>query len=1545
MTECLANYMVYTLNYVGDVPKDKQRKVPPAPVKPRREDYPDDIAYAAAMAKWASDTATYNDQWGDSPPSDPFNTPKPESYQNAAQYKDALEKWNKEENPDRPRPQLSDYPTPEAFDQALKKWEADQKKKAEYQQKLQDWQKNNAQKEPEQLFVERMNQVKNELFDLSPQKKRQVGTEYASQLDFHFDDEEGLLSMDPGTIETDRQKECKGLSGSTAKGKVPGVGPRCREGERGKADYHECHFAEMKECWGLYQDCLTYFTAVTRVTGKRDHVTVDALPAIRAYDKDTCKASYKECAKNAKKKCACEDCIYDACMANCKDTTTTTTTVDPTSPTDPTDPTIPGIKDVKTTSSYYIPIPIVYGRYVVGGNIIWLGDVVATQVTETVIEPVGSALNTTPAITTQYHAAFAVAVARGPTQGFLRIWLGETLLFSRLIDSNSTPTEIENSLLFSQNTGDKLFYDASKMRVSIFDGSEDQVPPAIMGEDAPGYRGLAFVLFENFNLSYVGGSMPELKIEVVSSHALSAPTKQITATASRFIVDRSAATLFGVFDSQIVRFDYDTMDYADEFYMIDDTDPNSVTLMPNGQLAAQLSGTQGIKEVSLYDPDAGEILSTSGVTDPAATSVFWGDPVIPSLASGNISLGYAGYYTSSDPYYDNVYSRLADGDFGVFLSASGYGTIALIDDNSRGMTIAGMGITPLGGTAFASCVVRRSVVGGYADKLYTFGVDSSTLYITERTLLDTSSGSYDAINVVGSYTTHNISANKWGGFSTSLEGAGVVMDVVRQQVIIFLRTSTMGTIIAYDCNTNSVVWTRDYAHVPTHVASDGMPSSSVTFINSNGALTTVDFVTGEITEMPSYGIFDGAVQQYFDTFSSALTYRTASAIKRVYVNRVTAPGERLDAVLSDICARVGIVASADITLHDVFVEGYILDGNTKPIDALQQLCKLYAIDAIERNGVLTFQFRSATAPVATLTVDDFIDFQWTEKDNFSMPVSYKLSYADINNFCQPIARTVKQSIIRAGALDDTTNVEYSAPVVFAHDSDAVNIAERLFATELIRHTEGSTVSSPACLAVEPGDRVTYIDSRAGITLTMRVTATSLVPGRHSVELSLEDDSSYLNDFTPVVTDVDLYAAAASPRPPYVHMHPRVMFFPPLSEYDRAKAGTGYAVFYVGVKKNSVKPWAASRVDYKLVDRDMFFNIGPAITDEVISGPVLTPPSITYTAFGKPDTLSTIVVRFDKPVVINDGGYDVETFIDKIDVNLLMVGEELIQFQRAVADVDGRTYTFSGLIRGRCGTEVYGYTHYAGEQAVLIREGTLSPVYVKLADAVAASPVCVKIPGWRSVAVTSRKRTYRWSAISYTPWAPSGLAAYDAGHGDVLLTWNRRSMYEGQMEDDGSDSIPLSPDLDTYNEYTATLETDAAYPYDDSFRVFIGNYSPGTDYKYIEGNIQDAIVNGGSGYTLTALVNEEKSYLKKTTLQTAGVNLASNVYIAIVKLGGPDLLVAGHPALLAIPAGTRLPPAPHQANIIVPSINQYAVLTPGMLATHHMTQYMVLKPIS
>ncbi len=156
-------------------------------------------------------------------------------------------------------------------------------------------------------------------------------------------------------------------------------------------------------------------------------------------------------------------------------------------------------------SRYGAGIAKIYGNARVAGNVIWATDLIETSHNGSVGGKGGGLGGGVSTTTYTYSIHCAVAIGAGPLAGINTIWADSTVIYQNGVWTSG-------------------LFDA----VMIYTGSAGQGPDPFMqsmlGSGAvPAYRGLAYVVFENLQLSSFGNRLPNLTFEIAGAASSTAP--------------------------------------------------------------------------------------------------------------------------------------------------------------------------------------------------------------------------------------------------------------------------------------------------------------------------------------------------------------------------------------------------------------------------------------------------------------------------------------------------------------------------------------------------------------------------------------------------------------------------------------------------------------------------------------------------------------------------------------------------------------------------------------------------------------------------------------------------------------------------------------------------------------------------------------------------------------------------------------------------------------------------------------------------------------
>ncbi len=144
------------------------------------------------------------------------------------------------------------------------------------------------------------------------------------------------------------------------------------------------------------------------------------------------------------------------------------------------------------TSTYGTMIPIVYGTARIAGNVIWAQQIkeVPTKDAKIASDNILRFGATNTYVSYSYFATLAIGICKGKIEDVTKIWADTKLLT------------------------------ANEINFRLYKGTEDQEPdPLIISIEgsSPAYRGLAYIVIEDFPLADYGNRIPNFTFEVTSS--------------------------------------------------------------------------------------------------------------------------------------------------------------------------------------------------------------------------------------------------------------------------------------------------------------------------------------------------------------------------------------------------------------------------------------------------------------------------------------------------------------------------------------------------------------------------------------------------------------------------------------------------------------------------------------------------------------------------------------------------------------------------------------------------------------------------------------------------------------------------------------------------------------------------------------------------------------------------------------------------------------------------------------------------------------------
>lgn len=141
-------------------------------------------------------------------------------------------------------------------------------------------------------------------------------------------------------------------------------------------------------------------------------------------------------------------------------------------------------------AEYGTPIPLIFGRMRLYGQIIWADRITQKRNISSISKYFKKANTTVNRQTTEleYYANFAIALCEGEILDIDRVWYNDELI------------------------------DLSRYKFRLYKGDEEQLPDPLISslseEPTPGYRGLAYIVFEELPLADFNDMIPNFSFEV-----------------------------------------------------------------------------------------------------------------------------------------------------------------------------------------------------------------------------------------------------------------------------------------------------------------------------------------------------------------------------------------------------------------------------------------------------------------------------------------------------------------------------------------------------------------------------------------------------------------------------------------------------------------------------------------------------------------------------------------------------------------------------------------------------------------------------------------------------------------------------------------------------------------------------------------------------------------------------------------------------------------------------------------------------------------------
>ncbi len=1058
----------------------------------------------------------------------------------------------------------------------------------------------------------------------------------------------------------------------------------------------------------------------------------------------------------------------------------------------------PDISSVQTNSSYDLYIPKVFNRSVVGGNIFWVGN--SRKVVRNIVSQTKSGNDITVLTTTvtQSFCDFAIALCEGPIDGIARVWVDDNLVYNNVMDVDGSGVvttspvtgdfilNLENFGFFKKiDNADKYLNTVAKF--TFFLGTEDQYPQGAMlletGQATPGYRGIAYIYVENFDLTQTSGTIPSIRVDVVEKEA-SRPPVQIASSQVKpdlLLVDQVNRLLFTGGDNALRTFVYDSLQ-------------ETTQLESTGYRTAFVSG-----EGYIFVQDNNR-----------------------TLRLNNTQTSYVGLGDLSDGLAINP--RLVDSTTPITFVAPSQTSLSFLRVDAFGTTLKLVGSVPAFSTNHISKVISFHYDGVDKDVKtntekavvkYLLGVvaaPSESLNEIELSLVllyDTNLRPFFDPNNIYVEDKQTIPSTLWGG-DASARLTNTLYDVRDNTFVFFInKKDQSGYAFKWNPVTKKAVWSINLPVMPpTRVDVADQGYDAFTFIGHNSQLFSIAMDNGGLSSLDTLGgkfslpniHVNGA--QYYDPASSSVTYVTdILSIARAFVGRLASGTSTLRPIVNNVLERCGLeLSDYDTTALDGIVSwGYSITTQTTARSVLSQLMIMYGFTALEDNYSLRF-ITVQGADEATIRHEEFSDstsaFERTRVTLDGDVDEVSVQYFDIDKAMAPTTQKIRSST--SGYKKSTQAVAYSFPIV-ATATEAINITERLYARATYDNEKGSLTLGPKWVVLQPGDYLNIFDG-TGQYGDYRIEA--LDTGSDlTVSLQLVRDTRALYSELANVTSIAGVDDALGSLAPFRFSppaRPLIMLTNALEDSQVSFGVNGNkSGYFLGVDYRGPLPMPSTDI---YVDNNGAYTKVGMPTNPVQWGTVVGLPTTNDTSLYTLEDNDTFVVRFvrsdatdfmEQKLVLADLLADVKR-------NLILINDEFIQFT-TYESIDGHTYVLKGLLRGRRGTEWAQLTQVTGGFAALYDPAAW--VYgVQIASEYREPLTAATTNGSGRFITTSRVNTHHMMKRN----SPSNLKRAFRVNGDIALTFQARSRLT-QTDELATQPIFDSPLVPIYPNYEFNVE--------------------------------------------------------------------------------------------------------------------------------------------
>lgn len=1094
----------------------------------------------------------------------------------------------------------------------------------------------------------------------------------------------------------------------------------------------------------------------------------------------------------------------------------------------------PRLSDLSVTSSAYgRTIPIILGTARIGGNVVVSSDKIETKKTQSIGKgnPLGGGAE---AETFYYRVHFFWAACRGDgTQKLLRIYADKKLIFDATDSAISTNDgEVLGGLNVVQPDFEFRWLPGGPTQLV-----DPQIESLIGENNSPAYRQVAGIMFEDFKLEKYGNRVPQIEA-VISSVADDAyPTVavsflndqlnsyQTNAFAidwrrKRWIADDATGTEgWHIMDSDSMEELFEVLESevnADRPATVTGTGlgaPLAINAI-DGSIVCNGDGGNA-SPVFRIDPDTYRITHQFGAD---GTGLSFGPTSFQTLSRGACAsaislLGTRTFFLCSGVIGDSI--GILDADVMEYLYHTDLDDIATSGDPAIFIPVAPQ-------EDQAICYILTGGSLGYYS-LFKVAIDYNARYAAP--IVGEPEETFGVeVTHVKDFTTATYTG------STNRTITGGWWDESDDTIMIQWDNSSSGCyMLKYDPNDDVDVWYKTYTGGfrarPSYLGSqyDIIRDNRLAWFNDTSRhLTQIDTRNGEVIyevdNTTAGGWLDGSNNNQM-SYNSSQDAIVILASRKIYIGRLAEDSITLQEAVETILDNAGYESTEyDMSAFSgITFPGYILSRPSNARQYLEQLSSAFFFSIVESDYVLKGVLKSNPDTVA-ITQDDLgqvsgelegVPLTIDRIQEEELPGEVTLLHSEPTRDYQTGTQHVKRvSLPNLYTMQSDHNMVVEMPIML-EATDARQMAEKMMFTAWVERNLYQLVLPWKYLALDPADvitltmddgtthsiRATQVDLGANMTIEVRGVSHDTPSFTSTISGSAGDGFKNKTLFTTVPTEL------------FIMQTPLLR-----DEDDLNRTGT---VFYAAAGARSAA-WTGAFL-YESPDAAAFTQIDTFVNDVVWGstiGILADAPDGLWNVF---DNENTIDVRIISPTgTLSSVTYD--ALFAAEDVNACLIGDEIVRFMTATDNGDG-TYTLSGLLRGRRGTDYAVDRHETPGERFIFLDPTKISIIEHGLGVLGESRYYKAVSVGESLAdVYPTPVTMEGADLK--PYAPENIQRDDdSSDPDIVVTWVRRTRIDSEFRD-GTDVAPLNEDSEEYAAYilSAAYDPDTFDPDDSSTYV-------------------------------------------------------------------------------------------------------------------------------